>query len=199
MGKTSSAENFEIPAECIAGVVKNEGPNFEVEVKMVPVPKIGPEDVLIKMNATGLCMSDVHFMMSDWGMSQMSTFGTICAGHEGSGVIVKVGDRVRNLKIGQRAGIKPLLDVCGICEQCRHGRDNYCQKGVFTGLHADGSYKQYVKSPERYTTVIPEGLDDYVAGPVMCSGSTMYTALKASGIQPGQWACFPGGGGGKLL
>lgn len=59
-----------------------------------------------------------------------------------------------------------------------------------------GSYKQYVASPERYTTTIPDGVSDYVAGPVMCSASTMYTSLKSSGVRPGQWACFPGGGGG---
>lgn len=62
-------------------------------------------------------------------------------------------------------------------------------------MHA-GSYRQYIRSPERYTTIIPDGVTDYVAGPVMCSASTVYTALKASGIQAGQWACFPGGGGG---
>lgn len=59
-----------------------------------------------------------------------------------------------------------------------------------------GSYKQYVKSPARYTSVIPDGVSDYVAGPVMCSASTIYTALKASGLKAGHWACFPGGGGG---
>lgn len=53
-----------------------------------------------------------------------------------------------------------------------------------------------MKSPARYTTVIPDGVSDYVAGPVMCSASTVYTALKASGLRAGQWACFPGGGGG---
>lgn len=59
-----------------------------------------------------------------------------------------------------------------------------------------GSYSQYVRSPERYTATIPDGVHDHVAGPVMCSASTVYTALKASGLRPGQWACFPGGGGG---
>lgn len=59
-----------------------------------------------------------------------------------------------------------------------------------------GSYKQYVLSPERYTIVIPDGVSDYVAGPIMCSASTIYTSLKESGMRPGQWACFPGGGGG---
>jgi D-arabinose 1-dehydrogenase-like Zn-dependent alcohol dehydrogenase len=59
-----------------------------------------------------------------------------------------------------------------------------------------GSYKQYVKSPERYTTIIPEGVSDYVAGPIMCSASTIYTSLKTASLRPGQWAVFPGGGGG---
>lgn len=62
--------------------------------------------------------------------------------------------------------------------------------------HHAGSYKQYVRSPARYTAIIPDGVSDYVAGPVMCSASTIYTALKISGLRPGQWACFPGGGGG---
>lgn len=62
--------------------------------------------------------------------------------------------------------------------------------------HDPGTYKQYVKSPERYTTIIPDGVSDYVAGPVMCSASTIYTSLKESKLRPGQWAVFPGGGGG---
>jgi len=193
---TESTPTFDIPKECIAGVVKNEGPDFYIEVENVPVPEIGPEDVLIKLNATGLCMSDVHFMMNDWALPKMSELGTTCAGHEGAGVIVKVGDRVKNLKVGQRAGHKPIQDVCHTCEYCKAGRDSYCFKTIFTGLHCDGSYKQYVVSPERYTTLIPDGVSDYVAGPVMCSAATIYTSIKESGLKPGNWAVFPGGGGG---
>lgn len=59
-----------------------------------------------------------------------------------------------------------------------------------------GTYKQYVRSPERYTTLIPDGVSDYVAGPIMCSASTVYTSLKESGLRPGHFAVFPGGGGG---
>ena len=59
-----------------------------------------------------------------------------------------------------------------------------------------GSYKQYISSPERYTTLIPDGVSDYVAGPIMCSASTIYTSIKAANLRPGQWAAFPGGGGG---
>lgn len=63
-------------------------------------------------------------------------------------------------------------------------------------LTRSGSYKQYVVSPERYTTIIPDGVSDYIAGPIMCAGSTAYTSIKDSGLRPGQWAVFPGGGGG---
>ena len=60
----------------------------------------------------------------------------------------------------------------------------------------EGSYKQYVVSPERYTTVIPDGVSDFIAGPIMCSASTIYTSIKESGLKPGDWAVFPGAGGG---
>ncbi|KAF2015546.1 hypothetical protein BU24DRAFT_441206 [Aaosphaeria arxii CBS 175.79] len=187
---------FEIPKECRAGVVVNEGPDFHVEVQMVPVPEIKPNEVLIKLNATGICHSDIHFMLNDWAVPKMSTFGVRCAGHEGAGVIVKVGDAVKTLKPGMRAGLKPIQDTCGACELCRTDKECYCPGAVLTGLTCDGSYKEYVVSPERYTTVIPDGVSDYIAGPIMCSASTIYTSIKESNLKPGDWAVFPGGGGG---
>jgi len=193
---TANGETFDIPKECWAGVVVNEGPDFRVELQKLPVPEIGPADVLIKLNATGICHSDLHYMMNDWGLGSMSSQGTKCAGHEGAGVIVKVGELVKNLKVGMRAGYKPIADTCGVCDLCRTDGECYCAKGVLTGFHCDGSYKQYVTSPERYTTIIPDGVSDYVAGPIMCSASTIYTSLKTANLRPGQWAVFPGGGGG---
>jgi len=135
-------------------------------------------------------------MLNDWALPKMSHFGTQCAGHEGAGVIVKVGDQVQRLKVGQRAGFKPIVDVCHTCEYCKAGKETYCLNCVMTGLHTNGSYQQYLVSPERYTTIIPDGVSDYVAGPIMCSASTIYTSIKESALRPGQWAVFPGGGGG---
>ncbi|KAJ4369300.1 chloride channel [Didymella sp. IMI 355093] len=189
-------QTFDIPKTCKGGVVVNEGPDFHVEVQDVPTPEPGPTDVLIKLNATGICHSDIHFMLNDWALPKMSALGTKCAGHEGAGVIVKVGDQVKTLKPGMRAGFKPIQDTCGACELCRGGQECYCAKAVFTGLMCDGSYKQYVVSPERYTTIIPDGVNDYIAGPIMCSASTIYTSIKESNLKPGDWAVFPGAGGG---
>jgi D-arabinose 1-dehydrogenase-like Zn-dependent alcohol dehydrogenase len=173
-----------------------------------------PNEVLVKLNATGICHSDLHFMLNDWALPKMSDLGTQCAGHEGAGVIVKVGSNVKTLKPGMRAGLKvprlrpspcppnmltppqPIQDTCGACELCRTDRECYCAGAVLTGLTINGSYQQYIVSPERYTTVIPDGVSDFIAGPIMCSASTIYTSIKESHLQPGDWAVFPGAGGG---
>lgn len=92
--------------------------------------------------------------------------------------------------------VQPVQDTCGTCELCRTGDECYCAGAVLTGLMCDGSYKQYVISPERYTTLIPDGVSDYIAGPIMCSAATIYTSIKESNLKPGDWAVFPGAGGG---
>lgn len=156
----------------------------------------GPNDVLIKLNATGICYSDIHYMLNDLPVPKMSDFGVRSPGHEGAGIVVKLGSNVTNWKVGDRAGIKPAYDACFNCELCWSGKETYCDDSPQIGLQFPGSYQQYVLSPARYTSRIPDGVDDFVAGPIMCSGSTMYCSLKESGLKPGDWAVFPGAGGG---
>lgn len=141
-------------------------------------------------------MSDVHYMLDDLGMPSIESFGVRSPGHEGAGVVVKVGANVRGWKIGDRAGVKPMLDVCHNCELCWNGIEQWCSKAVFTGLQVPGTYQQYIRSPAIYTSRIPNGVPDEVAGPVMCAASTMHRALIESGLKSGQWVVFPGGGGG---
>lgn len=126
----------------------------------------------------------------------MSTFNVRSPGHEGAGVIVKVGANVKNFKVGDRAGIKPLLDVCHTCPACWAGKDNHCGNATWTGIMVPGTYQEYLVSPAKYATPIPDGVSDYVAAPIMCSASTMIRSLEDSGLSPGNWAVFPGGGGG---
>lgn len=156
----------------------------------------GPNDVLIKLNATGICYSDIHYMLNDLPIPAMSVFGVRSPGHEGAGVVVKIGSNVSNWKVGERAGIKPAYDACFNCELCWTGKETYCDESPQIGLQFPGSYQQYVLSPARYTQRIPDNVDDYIAGPIMCSGSTIYCSLKESGLKPGDWAVFPGAGGG---
>ncbi|RHZ56797.1 hypothetical protein CDV55_103555 [Aspergillus turcosus] len=187
---------YDIPTHCKAGVVVNEGPDFQVKVEMVPVPEPGPDDILIRLNVTGLCSSDIHMMKNDLGSPPMSFFGVRSPGHEGAGIVVKTGANVRNFKVGDRAGIKPLTDTCGSCDLCWGDKETYCRAAVHTGLMTAGTYQHYIVSPARYASPIPDGVSDEVAAPIMCSASTTYRSLVESGLRPGDWAVFPGGGGG---
>lgn len=109
----------------------------------MPVPSPGPDELLLKLNTTGLCMSDVHFMANDWGTPPMSLFNVRSAGHEGAGVVVQLGANVKGWKVGDRAGVKPIWNVCGKCELCWEGKENYCQGNILTGLAVNGEWLYY--------------------------------------------------------
>ncbi|KAG9242579.1 chaperonin 10-like protein [Calycina marina] len=186
-----------IPKTCKAGCVVNAGPDFKIAVEDVPVPEPGPNEILLRLNATGVCYSDLHYMLEDLPMPRMSDFQCRSPGHEGAGVVVAVGSNVTNWKIGDRGGVKPMWDICMNCELCWDGKhETYCAGAVACGLMVAGTYQQYITSPARYTTRIPDNVDDFTAGPIMCSGSTIYSSIIASELKPGDWAVFPGGGGG---
>ena len=110
-----------------------------MEKELIVYSRTGPDEVLLKLNATGLCMSDIHYMMNDWNVPPMSASGVRCPGHEGAGVVVKLGSNVKGWKVGDRGGVKPIWDSCGACEQCWDGRDNYCPKMVLAGLSVNGT------------------------------------------------------------
>ncbi|CAG8193843.1 unnamed protein product [Penicillium olsonii] len=208
------SDPFEIPTHCKAGVVVNEGPSFHLEVQMVPVPEPGPDDILIRLNYTGICSSDIHMMQGDLGLPPMSSFGVRSPGHEGVGVVVKLGSNVKNFQLGDRAGLKPIMDTCGSCVHCWDDKETYCKGAIHCGLMVagrcilaslgqdqgltmvSGTYQQYLVSPARYASPIPDGISDEVAAPIMCSASTIYRSLVESAIQSGAWVVFPGGGGG---
>lgn len=155
---------YEIPKQCKAGVMHNEGLDFSVAVEMVDVPEPKSDEVLLKLNITGLCFSDLHYMMGDLAaLPKMSSAGVRSPGHEGAGVVVKVGADVTNFKVGDRAGVKPLWSTCGACALCWNGQETHCAKGIFTGLGCAGTYQQYIVSPARYTTPIPDEVSDELA------------------------------------
>lgn len=89
----------EIPKTCRAGVCTTRGANFTIAVEAVPVPEPGPNEILLKLNATGICYSDLHYMLEDIGMPSMSQFNVRSPGHEGAGVVVKVGKDVTDWKV----------------------------------------------------------------------------------------------------
>ncbi|RTE72898.1 hypothetical protein BHE90_012677 [Fusarium euwallaceae] len=185
-----------IPLTCKAGVVVKHGPDFKIEIQDVPVPEPGADEILIRLNVTGVCYSDIHYMLEDLPLPRMRDHGVRSPGHEGAGVVVKVGVLVKNWKPGDRAGVKPTWNTCMSCQFCWLGLECHCAEAVPTGLKVPGTYQQYILSPARYASRIPDGVDDFSAGPIMCSGSTMRRSLVESQLRPGQWTAFLGAGGG---
>ncbi|KAF1351818.1 alcohol dehydrogenase [Delphinella strobiligena] len=189
-----------IPTTQNAAVRVGSGDSATAPVKSVPVEQPGSGQILVKINWSGLCASDKSLLHDEW-----SSFGIAMAeatkgivGHEGAGVVVAVGSDVQNLwKVGDRAGIKWVASICGICEMCTNGKDElHCSKQVNSGFTAAGTFQEYCLTDGKYATRIPEGVTDEEAGPIMCGGVTAYTACKRSAVRPGQWIVLPGAGGG---
>lgn len=156
----------------------------------------GPGEVLVRLKTSGLCYSDLHYMLNDTPAPRMSSFGVTTAGHEGCGVVVEVGSQVHNLKIGDRAGVKPIWSTCGTCELCVGDMETHCLKKRNTGLHVTGTFQHYILADARHTIPIPDGIPDDLAATIMCSGATAYRSVKSAGLQPGSDVVVLGGGGG---
>lgn len=119
-------------------------------------------------------------------------------GHEGVGKIVKMGAGTENsaVKVGQRVGIKWISAICDSCPACLAGHDGVCFNQKVSGYYTPGTFQQYVTGPASYVTPIPEGLDSAAAAPMLCAGVTVYSALRKSGAQSGDWVVLLGAGGG---
>jgi propanol-preferring alcohol dehydrogenase len=162
-----------------------------------PVP--GPNDVLIEVEACGVCHSDLHLADGDWKQFAGIVKKPLILGHEIAGRVVEKGVGVQNLRIGDRVGVPWIHWTCGGCEFCREGNENLCSKQMITGATVDGGYAEFVKAPASHATKIPANLSPKEVAPLFCAGVTVYRALKQSKILSGQrLAVFGVGGLGHL-
>jgi len=161
----------------------------------VPRPELGPEDVLIRVEACGVCHSDLHVADGDWAQLKPITKLPLILGHEIAGVIVEKGAQVTELGIGDRVGVPWLYWSCGACEFCKEGNENLCLQQKITGVTVDGGYTQFVKARASHAVKIPESVSFVEAAPLFCAGVTVYRALKQAKIIPGQRVAVFGVGG----
>src|ERR1700726_3727203 len=165
----------------------------------VATPKLEPHEVLIEVQACGVCHSDLHVADGDWPQLVPITKTPLILGHEIAGRVVEKGPSVNDLEVGDRVGVAWVLWTCGECEFCREGNENLCIKQQITGVTVDGGYAEFVKAPASHALKIPDGLSSVDAAPLFCAGVTVYRALHHARIQPGQrLAVFGVGGLGQL-
>ena len=138
-----------------------------------------PNEILLKIEACGVCHSQLHGIEGDWkDIGIPPTLPTV-PGHEVVGKIVQVGRNVTKFKIGDRAGITPLLEACKKCQYCEEGKEYLCESSTITGESFKGGYTEYITVTEDFATKVPESMKPEYAAPLFCAGITAYKAVKA--------------------
>jgi propanol-preferring alcohol dehydrogenase len=161
----------------------------------VPRPEINPGEVLIQLEACGICHSDLHLADGDWPQLARITKKPLILGHEIAGRVVQKGEDVRDFEIGNRVGVPWIHWSCGQCEFCREGNENLCARQQITGVTVDGGFAEFVKAPASHSVRIPEALSAAEAAPLFCAGVTVYRALSRAQLLPGQRLAIFGIGG----
>ncbi|OQE15675.1 hypothetical protein PENSTE_c027G05609 [Penicillium steckii] len=161
--------------------------------KQIPVPKPGPDEILLNVKYTGVCHTDLHAMKGDWPLPlKMPLVG----GHEGAGIIVAKGEMAHGLEIGDHAGIKWLNGSCLACEFCKTGDEPLCAGQELSGYTVDGTFQQYAIGKAAHAIKLPKEVAFDAVAPILCAGITVYKGLKESGARPGQTVAIVGAGGG---
>ncbi|WP_242393146.1 zinc-dependent alcohol dehydrogenase family protein [Anaeromyxobacter oryzisoli] len=154
-----------------------ERPGAPLAARDLPVPEPGPDDVLVRVLACGVCRTDLHVADGD-----LPSLGRpVVPGHEIVGEIVRCGARITGRAPGDRVGIPWLGWTCGRCAYCRSGRENLCPSARFTGYHRDGGFAEYAAADARYAFPLPRALDPVASAPLLCAGLIGYRAWRMAG------------------
>jgi len=158
-----------------------------------PVPASG--QVRVRVHCCGVCRTDLHLAEGDLAPRRRG----VVPGHEVVGVVDSVGAGVSRLVVGQRVGVPWLGRTDGTCRHCRSGRENLCTSPTFTGWDVDGGYAEWCLVDEAFAYVLPDGLDDEQAAPLLCAGIIGYRALLSASVPPGGRLGIYGFGGSAHL
>jgi propanol-preferring alcohol dehydrogenase len=173
-----------------AAVVRAFGQPLVIEE--VTVPRPGAGEILVKIEACGVCHTDLHAAEGDWPVKPNPPF---IPGHEGVGHVVAVGANVDYVKEGDRVGIPWLYSACGHCEHCLGGWETLCETQKNTGYSVNGGFAEYALADARYVGHLPRELGFIEVAPVLCAGVTVYKGLKVTDTRPGEWVVISGVGG----
>lgn len=172
-----------------AAQIKESGSDFEIVD--LPVPKPSAREVLIKVEACGICHSDA--MVKD-GLFPGIEYPRV-PGHEVVGIVEETGPEISNWNKGDRVGVGWHGGHCFQCDPCRRGDFINCENGQVAGISYDGGYAEYMTAPQEALARVPEDLSSEEAAPLLCAGITTFNALRNSGARPGDLVAVQGIGG----
>ena len=165
-------------------------PGQPLKLQEIPIPEIGPGEVLVSVRAAGICHSDAHYRAGRSAAHPLP----LTLGHEVAGVIAEVGSRVGYLKTGERVCLHYMV-TCGECEYCQRGVEQFCTRGQMIGKYRDGGYAEYIAVPARSVFRLPDEIPFEHGAVMMCSSATALHALNKARLKPGETAAVFGVGG----
>jgi len=172
-----------MPEKMRAMVLSKLGPVESNPLKLTEIDRheiANPKEVLVKIEACGVCHSQLHSIEGDWeDIGIPPTLPTV-PGHEVVGKIVVIGSNVTKFKVGERVGITPLLGSCLDCQYCNDGKEYLCEKMDVTGESLKGGYTEYITVSEDFATKVPDTMKSEYAAPLFCAGISAYKAVKAA-------------------
>jgi alcohol dehydrogenase, propanol-preferring len=161
-----------------------------VTIADLPMPQPAPGGVLLKMEACGICHSDLFIA----GLERPPVVPLVL-GHEGIGIVESLGEGVTSVAVGDRVGVTFLASTCSICDWCRTGRERYCPRQLNAGYTSPGVMAGFVSVPAQYLVRVPKQMSAAEAAPMCCAGWTAYRAVKEAASQPGATIAVFGMGG----
>jgi len=161
-----------------------------LQMQEVPVPRVGERDVLVRIQAAGICHSDVHYRAGSSPVGPLPQ----TLGHEIAGIVEQVGSHVSNVKAGDRVCIHYLLS-CGDCYYCSVGSEQFCVQGSMIGKYCDGGFAEYIAVPARNAVPLPGEIPFGHGAVLMCSSSPSFHALRKVRLAPGETVAVFGVGG----
>ncbi len=161
-----------------------------LELREVPLPEVGKRDVLVRINAAGICHSDVHYRA---GTSPVRSLPQTL-GHEVAGIVEEVGAEVSSVKAGDRVCLHYMV-TCGECYYCITGNEQFCVHGEMIGKHRDGGYATFIAVPARSVVPLPSEIAFEHGAVMMCSSATSYHALLKARLKPTETVAVFGAGG----
>ena len=174
-----------------AAVVRSFDRPLEIEELPIPVP--GPEQVLVRIETSGLCHTDIHAARGEWPIKPSPPF---IPGHEGVGIIERVGaGNMYGLEPGMRVALPWLGYACGTCKYCNTGRETLCMSQLNMGYAINGGFAEYALGYARHVVRVPDGVDPVDAAPLTCAGVTTYKAVKVSEARSSDLVAVFGVGG----
>ncbi|RPJ44075.1 MAG: alcohol dehydrogenase, partial [Candidatus Latescibacterota bacterium] len=154
-----------------------ERPGEPLRASEIAVPDPGPDQILVRVRACGVCRTDLHVVDGELAEPKLP----LVPGHQIVGEVAAMGRRVREFREGDRVGVPWLGSTCGSCEACLGGRENLCRGARFTGYHFDGGFAEYALADRRFSFALPAEYDDIHAAPLLCAGLIGYRSLVMAG------------------